>query len=298
MVRPIAFLASYPRSGNTFLRALLANYESNLDRPLTAQEVALYGRGEKDEAFMRLCTGLDAHSRTIEACWAARSRYLELTRELPGTGPIIFKTHTLNGSIAGTPAFQFQPDDRIVYIVRHPLDVTVSGAHFFGIGHEGMADQIQRNGASTRSNDAFFEVTGSWLENVAGWMNEGTHPLLLVKYENLCARPINELRRVLKFLGRPVLHKQLHRAVRHTSFEGLRRSQIEEGFDQGPGRDRRAAFFRNGQPNQWRTALPEHLVLRLDAQFGPLMEILGYERAAVGARRRRRAAEGRLTPWA
>jgi hypothetical protein len=98
--------------------------------------------------------------------------------------------------------------------------VTVSGAHFFGIGHEGMADQIQRNGASTRSNDAFFEVTGSWLENVAGWMNEGTHPLLLVKYENLCARPINELRRVLKFLGRPVLHKQLHRAVRHTSFEG------------------------------------------------------------------------------
>lgn len=289
-MRPIVYLASYPRSGNTFLRALLANYDSDLDRPLTAQEIAHYGFGEHDEALLQRCTGLSAQERAIEDQWNARAAYFAEALTLPGEGPVMLKTHTLNGSVFGLPAFTFQPGDGIVYIVRHPLDVAVSGAHFFDIDQTHMAARMLLPGATNHSGGAYYEVTGSWVENVAGWLNETRAPIHLIRFEALCANPANELARLLKFLGRPVLHERLHRAARRTSFQGLKASQESAGFYQGPGRDPRATFFRAGKAGQWKRALNGNVAAHLSDELGELMRVLDYERAAgFGGRRRSEA---------
>ena len=102
-MRPIVYLASYPRSGNTFLRALLANYFAGADQPLTPQEIVFFGVGEKHEEVWRRTTGLDRRERTIQIEWAARQDYLAEVRAGPGSGPVFLKTHTLNGAVFGKP---------------------------------------------------------------------------------------------------------------------------------------------------------------------------------------------------
>jgi hypothetical protein len=277
-MRSIVYLASYPRSGNTLLRALLANCESGLDRPLSAQAVAGYGFGEKSEPLWRASTG-EGSARSLQAEWRARTRYQALCRTLPGEGPVMFKTHTLNGSAFDAPAFDIQPHDRIVYIVRHPFDVAVSAAHFFGLTPEAMAARMLLEGAfNDNGGYAPFEATGSWLQNVAGWLTEDRCPILLVRYADLVSDPGGELKRVLEFTAKPVSRERIAAAVDFSSFAWLQQSQLQEGFDQGPSRDPRATFFRVGSNDQWKGELPPAVIQSLDAALGELMEVLNFER--------------------
>ncbi len=280
-MRPIVYVASYPRSGNTFLRALLANYFSGSDRPLTPKEIAFFGAGEKQEALWRQTTGLDWRQRTIEIEWAARQDYLAQVRAAPGSGPVFLKTHTLNGAVFGAPAFVFQPQDRIIYIIRHPLDVLVSGAHFFDIGLDAMADRMLLNGAfNTAAAGGYFEITGAWTENIGGWVTETRCPVLIVKYESLASATAAELRRVLDFAGEAVSQHRADRAVQAAAFEVLQAGHAEQGFDQGPGRDPRHTFFRAGQSDQWRSVLPPSLAARMTSELGPFMQTFGYDGAS------------------
>jgi hypothetical protein len=278
-MRPITYLASYPRSGNTFLRALLANYFSRADVALSTQQIAHFGFGEHDEPLMRRCSGVEGEWRTVEDEWLARRSYFNATRLMEGEGAVLFKTHTLNGSAFGEPAFRFEPADRIVYVVRHPLDVAVSGAAFFGIDQKQMAARILLPGATNQSDGRHFEITGSWREHVGGWLNETRVPIHLIRYEDLRSHPAAQLRRLLRFMDQPVEHERVHRAIRHASFSHLKQSQQTEGFYQGPARDPRATFFREGKAGGWRRALDPALAAHLSHSLQDLMRMFGYQRA-------------------
>jgi hypothetical protein len=284
-MRPIVFLASYPRSGNTFLRALLGNYESNLGRPLSVDEIAGYGFGEKSEAVWRDCTGMEPPTRSMRSEWLARPAYLRASRRLPGEGALSFKTHTLNGSILGAPAFNIRKIDRAVYIVRHPFDVALSCAPFFGLSLEAIAERMLLAGAfNVTDGRAPFEVTGSWLQHVTGWINEKRCPLLVVRYRDLRLDTPAQLTRILRFMGKSVQPDRIARAVAFSAFDQLQRSHAEGGFDQGPDRDRKATFFRVGEQDQWKERLPAPLIGKLAAELGPLMDQLGFERPLAGRR--------------
>jgi hypothetical protein len=278
-MRPALFLASYPRSGNTFMRALLGNYHSGLGQPLSAQAVAVFGLGEQNEAVWRSVTGVAPEARTVEQQWMARDAYFDRLRETPGDGPIIVKTHTLNGEAFGRASFRLGPEDRIVYLVRHPFDVLLSAAAFFGHTLEAMADRMRLNGAFNRSppDRGVYEITGSWRENVSGWLTETRAPLMLIRYDELIEAPEATLRRVLAFGGWTPDRARVTEAVAFSQFDILRRSTEIAGFDQGEGRDPRAEFFRVGRNGQWRTEAPLALQQALAAEFGDLMTVLGFE---------------------
>lgn len=278
-VRPITYIASYPRSGNTFVRTLLANYLDDGGQMVTPKAVAFFGVGEKIEPLWQACTGQDWRQRTLETEWRARKAYLDGVRALPGEGPVFLKTHTLNGSIFDTPAFFFEPADRIVYVVRHPLDVLVSGAHFFETDIETMAGRLLASGAFNTTPAGHFEVVGAWVEHVGGWMTETRCPLLMVRYETLLATPDLELARILRFLDVFPEPARIERALRHSAFEAQQAAHAEEGFDQGPGRDPRHVFYREGKAGRWRRVLPPEVVDRTVEAIGPYMAAFGYERA-------------------
>jgi hypothetical protein len=189
---------------------------------------------------------------------------------------VFLKTHTLNGVVFGAPAFFLEPQDRIVYVIRHPLDVLVSAAHFFQLDVEAMAERMLTSGAFNTSGGGYFEITGSWIENVGGWVTETRCPILLVRFEALVSTTGAELRRVLGFLGETASQDGLERAAQAASFETLQAAHEEHGFDQGPGRDPRHSFFRVGQAGQWRTVLPPALATRMTAELGPYMKTFDY----------------------
>jgi hypothetical protein len=245
-MRPINFIASYPRSGNTFLRALLANHNNALGRPLTVSEIAQFGDGEVGAERWNAVLGAANSKASIEGRWSARRKYLDDVRATPGKGPVFLKTHTLNGVVFGRPSFDFMPGDRAIYIVRHPMDVVISGSKFFGITPEAMLERMLLSGAYNQAGD-MIEATGSWMENVTGWLNETKIPVSLVRYRDLVLDTHGQLKLIVKFLQMPSSHKHLMRAVNYSNFQTLRSSNLKDGFYQGPSRGPTEIFFSGGE---------------------------------------------------
>ena len=149
-MRPFIWVVSYPRSGNTFLRALLANYFSGSTRPLSLAEVSSSTLGEHSETLWLELTGHRAADRTIEMEWRARPAYIRARRERAEGDIRLFKSHTVNGSAFGElNAFDFVPGDRILHVVRHPGDVALSCADYWGIPLDAAIDRLLTDGLVT-----------------------------------------------------------------------------------------------------------------------------------------------------
>jgi len=268
----LCLLASYPRSGNTYVRALLANYLSASDDAVRLKDLPWLAKGEHMETVWRDLTGAPPAQRTLEQEWGARAAYFERMRKGDPGLPVLVKTHTVNASIGGVPAFSLKEGDRAIYVLRHPCDVAVSWADFYGKPLEAAVDDLLAPGRYIRGvPDYGYELTGSWGQHVTSWSREGTEPLL-VRYQDLCYQPAQELRRMTAFLGLEPDANRIFRAVEHSSFRRLQQDEAEHGFAEAPTGATSGRFFREGRTGQWREVMREDLADRLYEAYGALIE--------------------------
>ncbi len=292
-MRSLAFIASYPRSGNTFVRTLLANYEYGHLGCLSINEVAQYGGGEKNEAIWRAVTGVPAEQRQLDDYIKAMPQYYSIIRTTPGFGTLVTKTHMINMKVNGRLPFDLRSTDRVVYIVRHPMDVTLSYADYNDLDLDTMVDCMLRSGFYTNLPVGTFEVTGSWREHVTQWRDETRCPVLVVRYVDLVRQTSAQLTRIAEFIWGRADPARVAKAVECSSFERQKNEEARLGFE-GALPSRRGAFFREGRPGQWRSAMPETLALRLESALGDLMDEFGFERyRTLETRAASRASSGR-----
>ena len=274
---PILFIASYPRSGNTFSRILLGNYTADGALDLNQLENSL----PADTSEFLWADIPDYASQEINAVnhWKHRRQVIANYRRRPASLPFrALKTHTANLVAFGAPAFEFQPQDRVLYLVRHPLDVAVSNADYNNQDIDATIDLMCRPGTCVGTGSlAGIEARGSWNQHVAGWLATVACPSLLMRYEDLCRDPAGGLRRILDFIGLPVDELRLARAVKRSTFSELQRQEAESGFAEAPANTRSGRFFRQGRSEQWHEAMTREQALRLADQCGETMSQLGYE---------------------
>lgn len=276
------FIASYPRSGNTYVRALLSNYVSGLAAPLNVNALHAYARGEHDEGLWRELTGLEPPDRSLEQQWRLRPGYFEGLRKAASDGALFVKTHTANAAAFDQPAFELREGDRAIYVVRHPCDVALSRADFDGIPMEEIVDELLRPGAFVDGRPRHgFEVTGSWQENVTSWQNEARCPVLWVRYPDLCQNPLFELSRMVSFLGLGVNPERVTAAVVFSRFEELQAQETTHGFAEYARGQASRRFFRVGRARQWPQVMPPAMARRIYERCGPLIEQLGLDQPAA-----------------
>jgi len=237
------FLVSYPRSGNTWIRFLLAN----LIYP--DQEVGFTNIG-----------------RLVADPARASRKFL---KSLPR--PRILKSH-----------FPFDPRYRkVIYIVRDPRDVVVSEYYFSlkkrridpGLSLDQFAVQRFLPGNSSDY--------GTWWEHAASWIvaRKGDPAFLLVRYEDLLRQTVHELSRIAEFLSINADAQRLKTAVDRSSFDRMRQiEQKEAGLWEGT-RDTRKdiPFVRAAKVGAWKNALSQASVEMIESAWSPLLAILGYE---------------------
>ena len=275
----LLFLASYPRSGNTFVRALLSNYVSGEPAPVDLNDLRRFTRGEHDEAIWRSLTGVALEARSLEQQWRARGAYFERLRA-KADDSLLVKTHTPNGLVFGAPAFDIRPADRAIYIVRHPCDVAISRADFCGVPLETAVDQLLTDGFYVRGSPPHgFEVTGSWRQNVTSWQGETRCPVLCVRYPDLCRNPLFELTRMAGFLGLGVDPARVAQAVIFSRFEELQAQEAAHGFSEVSPIAASRRFFRAGRSGQWPEVMPPALARRMYDVCGPMIEQMGLDEA-------------------
>jgi hypothetical protein len=236
------FLVSFPKSGNTWTRFLLANLRYP-DQPAS---------------FANIHRLIPDPSLTSKRDFDTMSR------------PRIIKSHEC-----------FDPRyPRVVYIVRDPRDVAVSQYHYHRKLRR-IGDDSPIENFVTRFLAGETCPHGSWGENVTTWLvsREKDSRFLLLRYEDMVADTQQELNKIAKFLGFPNTPDQIATAVERSSASRMRKLEQAEtdecSLTQGSRKD--LSFVRSASSGGWRNELPAAQVERIETAWAPLMQHLGYE---------------------
>jgi hypothetical protein len=273
------WLASYPRSGNTWVRALLRA----LAEPAPDAEIDLDELGDGPIASAR------GHLERWTGLITSELEPAEIDRVRPGADAALDeslhdirfrKIHdALFSAPGGRPIVPPAATLRAVYIVRDPRDIAVSSAHFFDHTHaHAVATMANRCAAlapsEKRLDPQVRQRLGTWSDHVSGWLDHDLFPTLLVRYEDLAADSARELTRIAEFAGLEPSSDRVEAAVEVASFERLRARESTHGFKVRLRSD--APFFRRGQAGAYEDELAPELAQRVVTDHGPVMARLGY----------------------
>ena len=264
----IVWLASYPNSGNTWLRAFLHNYITQPDSPHSIDKLADFSVPEAAAAFFHK----PGEALTTEAPQRLRPQVPAHLTTLHAD--LVFaKTHNANLAIHNIPLCTPEQTAGAIYIIRDPRDAALSYAAFLGKSVDEIITFMASQGAANRANSQqVFEYLASWSTHITSWASAKT--TFLVRYEDLRADPTKHFGRIIHFLGGDPEPARLQRAIEFSAFDELAAQERNNGYQAGgPGH---APFFRTGQTGQWREHLTQAQITRLEADHGPVMKKYGY----------------------
>jgi aryl sulfotransferase len=272
----IVWLASYPKSGNTWLRIFLANFQSDNEAPADINNLevaASSSRRAADDALGAECSDLtrDELERYRPCVYRLIARRSEKTLFIK-----IHDAYTLNSR--AEPLFPADVTACAVYLVRNPLDVAVSFARHANKTIDEVVDRMSRESTLADHPDRLdFELPQrllSWSQHVSSWIDQRAIPVRVMRYEDMHRRPCEEFAETVRFSGLDFDEGRVRRAVAFSSFDTLRHQELEHGFNEKPyGVD---SFFRSGRVGGWRDVLTPKQVGRLVEDHGVVMSRLGY----------------------
>lgn len=270
----ILWLASYPKSGNTWLRAFLANLIANRSAPLDLTELPQFCEDEASAALYSEAAGRPSTSLSIaELCALRPSVQAAIAARARGT--VLVKAHNYWGGFEQDPLHNPQVTAGGVYVVRNPLDVVVSMSHHFGLSVDEAIDFLGDEDTATENAARWVsQLLGSWSTHAASWAAIEHPGFLLVRYEDLLDKPTKHFARIARQVG---VHDRarIARAIEHASFQTLARNERRDGFIEASEKTA-ARFFRVGRAQQWRQVLSRDQVGRIIARHREQMARLKY----------------------
>jgi hypothetical protein len=266
----IVWIASYPKSGNTWLRFMLLH--------------VLLGKQ----------TSTKNMDRIIQDIHVLMPKNIPPKRlDFPMGSPALFKTHFMLW-----PEMPFRHlTAGFIYVLRNPLDVVASAAHYHLLkkplaaeaneGREARARVVQHFISRGAAPDWIEAYWGSWDQHVRSWvLDRPSYPSVVVRYEDMIREPLAQLRRVTDFLGLRCEPQRLQAAVEASSFDNMKAIEDREIRAGTPGFFTREStvesldagyrFMSRGNPGGHKIALTDTERAQLLERFGPTMEQIGY----------------------
>jgi len=274
----IIWLASYPKSGNTWFRVFLTNLRGEEDGPADINKLRstpiASARGIFDDE-----AGVEASDLTFDEIDRLRPEiYTYLAEQAEET--LFMKVHdAYTSNDKSIPLFPEKATTGAIYIIRNPLDVAISFAHHSGWDYNKailrMADEESAFCARPkRLHNQLRQKLLSWSSHVKSWTEQAPFPVCVLRYEDMKQKPLETFEKAVQFSGLEYGRKQILKALELSSFEELQRQEKEDGFkEKSPSSD---MFFRKGKIGSWREELTEKQVKHVIHDHREVMQRFKY----------------------
>lgn len=172
----IVWLASYPKSGNTWLRAFLANLIANRPDPVPLDRLPDYCEDEaRPDIFSELAGRPCVELKLDEISILRPQVHAQIAARSNGTRFV--KTHNMLGSFDSHPLQNLAVTAGAIHVVRNPLDVAISMTHHFGLSLDEAIERLGNENVATQNDELFVtQILGSWSSHTKGWADLATTP--------------------------------------------------------------------------------------------------------------------------
>ncbi|MBT3789915.1 MAG: sulfotransferase domain-containing protein [Alphaproteobacteria bacterium] len=271
----ILWLASYPKSGNTWLRVFLYNLLTNARTVGAVSQLGQFNYSDTHIPLFQSLTTKPVTEMTVEETAVLRPvMHRKLAASSPNT--TFVKTHCALTEFGGQDQITMDATSGAMYVVRNPLDVCLSMAPHFGISIDEAIDWLADSTFMAGADDGEVPyLISSWSRHVDSWTREGENASLhIVRFEDMTYKPGPTFKSVAKFMGLKPPAEVLKRAIKLSSFDSVRKQEDENGFIERSVHSEK--FFRSGKANQWKSELSKAQVDRVVEANHDMMKKFNY----------------------
>jgi len=278
----IIWLASYPKSGNTWLRSLISGLMYSDDGVFNFNYIKKIKQFPSKEFFQDFTKDL-YNIHEVKKYWVLAQEKINLDNKVK-----FLKTHNLNCNIDNYSFSDKNNTLATIYIVRDPRNLVNSISNHFGKSIKESKNfilspkVISTHKQTYSAGGEVITYIGSWQEHFNFW-TKNTENLLLIKYEDLISDPHRELNKIINFLKKfcevKVNENKKENLINSTSFESLKKMEQQGHFTESvfsKNSSKKIDFFNKGPNNIWKDNLQKNIQEEIELKLKKEMLELGY----------------------
>ena len=280
------WLASYPKSGNTLVRSLLASYFFSKDGIFNFDLIKNIKQFPHAGLFESLGLDIKNEKELIK-------NYIKVQESFNQKNSTQFlKTHSYLFNVEGNGFTDLNNTLGAIYIVRDPRNIVTSLANFLDISITKATDHLIQSpyiGGISNSNkreDIMKTYTGTWSGNFNSWKSfKSNRKYLLIKYEDLISNKEENLKKILKFIYKlkninfEIDETKIKNVIQSTNFDNMKDLEKEKGFEEARiniETKEKIPFFNLGPKNEWKKLLDLEIIKKIEKAFKKEMKELEY----------------------
>ncbi|SDC82196.1 sulfotransferase domain-containing protein [Williamwhitmania taraxaci] len=277
-LKKIIWLASYPKSGNTWFRVFLSNLLNHSDQPANINNLYATPIASNRELFDD-ATGISSSELTFDEIDILRPFVYEFYAR-SAEDLLYQKIHDAwlyNGD--KKPMFPSEITKGVIYFIRNPLDVSVSFSHHLGKSNEEVVKFMADSSYSFGSNPNRFHLQIrqrllTWSEHIRSWVDESGLPIEVIRYEDMKTNTFETFKRAINFLEISATDDEIRKAIGFSDIKVLQEQESQQGFTEKPAKA--ATFFRKGIVGSWKTELTAEQIDAVCRNHKDMMMRFGY----------------------
>lgn len=278
----IVWLASYPKSGNTWMRSIISALLYSEDGVFNFNLLRKIDQFPEKKHFKDLVKNL-GNFNEIKKNWILAQDKINLDGEVK-----LLKTHQGNYKVENDNFTNKENTLATIYIVRDPRSLVESISNHYTLSVDEafkflITPRIIGNHKGWDENQGgLLNLLGKWNDHYRSWTKH-KNDLLLIKYEDLIKKPETELSKVIKFLKKYLKFEtnenKNKKILETTTFDNLKNMEKKgEFFENAPNKltKNKVDFFHLGPKNKWQNTLDKQIIDIIEKDFKKEMMELGY----------------------